>query len=116
MNAEDEVRMLLHDHGAVLVRRRTHRVYRFPDGRSFTLPRSPSDHRWSQNALQDLRRLLGVERALHKNANRKRKPGMGPSTKNGYRADRVQTALESAIGPGDVLAGASTGDRRVARK
>jgi hypothetical protein len=81
MSAENEVRTLLRDHNATLVRNRVHDVYRFPDGHSFTLPRSPSDHHWDRNALADLKQFLGIARQLRTHPQRKRKPGVSGQPK-----------------------------------
>lgn len=56
----EEVMRLLKEHGAVLERTKKHAVWRFPDGRSFALPTSPSRSSSWDNNLHDLRKLLGV--------------------------------------------------------
>lgn len=51
---------LLKEHGATLSRTKKHKVWKMPDGRSWTMPASPSDvHSWKNN-LSDLRNFLGV--------------------------------------------------------
>ena len=53
-----EVMRILREHGAVLERTKTHKVWRFPDGRIHVLPGSPScSHSW-KNQLHDLRNFL----------------------------------------------------------
>ena len=49
----------LRAHGFELVRQRRHRVYKNPVGRTFVISSTPSDRRWSANALADLARLCG---------------------------------------------------------
>jgi hypothetical protein len=57
----EEVISELKQHGAALVRTKKHDVWRFPDGRSLTISRSPSDRKNAGlNAMRDLRRLLGT--------------------------------------------------------
>jgi hypothetical protein len=80
MSAEDEVIRLLRSHEAVLVRQRKHAIYRFPDGRTFTLSRTPSCF-YADHALADLRRLLNLDREVRKNPDRKGKPGAAGSAK-----------------------------------
>ena len=50
-------------HGFKLVRQRKHRVYKKPAGQTFVIPSTPSDQRWSANALTDLARLCGPTEA-----------------------------------------------------
>jgi len=47
-------------HGFELVRQRKHRVYKNPLGQTFVVASTPSDRRWSANALADLARLCGT--------------------------------------------------------
>jgi hypothetical protein len=55
---EREVLTTLNRAGAVLARQRKHKIFRFPDGRIWVVPKSPSDvHAWRNN-LSDLRRRL----------------------------------------------------------
>lgn len=73
-----EVSRLLKEHRAVLVRTKRHQVYRFPNGRVFTMASTPSDFRAAANQLTDLRRTLGIdtERGLPGERREKRcKPG-----------------------------------------
>lgn len=84
MSAEDDVRRLLKEYGAVLMRSNNHNIYKFPDGRIFTMVKTPSDHRTWKNQLQQLHELLGIRREIHKNPNRKSKHGVGKPL---YRAD-----------------------------
>jgi hypothetical protein len=60
---EREVLTTLNRAGAVLARQRKHKIFRFPDGRIWVLPKSPSDTRAWLNNLCNLRRRLGVRRA-----------------------------------------------------
>lgn len=46
-------------HGFELVRQRKHRIYKNAAGQTFVIPSTPSDQRWSANALADLARLCG---------------------------------------------------------
>src|ERR1700722_4356556 len=57
--SENLLNRLLEQHGFELVRQRKHRVFRNPAGQIFILPSTPSDKRWSANALADLARLCG---------------------------------------------------------
>lgn len=76
MNDREEVEALIRQHGGVLERQKKHRVYRFPDGRSFTIASTPSDSVHAErNNLTDLRHFLGIKREIHKNPRRRRKPG-----------------------------------------
>jgi hypothetical protein len=86
MNAEQEIIRLLREHGAVWERQRKHTVYRFPDGRIYVVPFSPSDHHSVNNSLSDLRKLLGIQREIHKNPKRTHKSGVG---KQLYRTSEV---------------------------
>ena len=45
--------------GFELVRQRKHRIYKNRAGCTFVIPSTPSDRRWSDNALADLARLCG---------------------------------------------------------
>lgn len=53
-----EVKKLLDENGAVLVRRKKHKVYKLPDGRAVVMASTPSDHRATVKALTLLRRML----------------------------------------------------------
>ena len=57
--AEREIYAILAAAGAELVRRRKHQIYRLPDGRVWTVPSSPSCHRWAENNLHELRKMVG---------------------------------------------------------
>lgn len=73
MHAEErELMGLLRQH-ATLLRIKKHNVYLLDNGIKFTLPQSPSCGRWAHNALENLRAILGIEREVHKNPNRRRK-------------------------------------------
>jgi predicted RNA binding protein YcfA (HicA-like mRNA interferase family) len=57
---EREILAMLNDAGARLARQRKHRIFRFPDGRIWVVPKTPSDvHAWKNN-LSDLRRRLNL--------------------------------------------------------
>lgn len=55
-----EVIHLLKSHGAVLVRTKKHQIWKMPDGRSYTMPSSPSCPFAWKNSLTDLRTFLGI--------------------------------------------------------
>jgi hypothetical protein len=61
MSPQDEVAQLLREHGATLKREGKHRVWIFPNGKTFTQSKTPSDHRGVLNALADLKALLGLQ-------------------------------------------------------
>jgi hypothetical protein len=71
-----DVEALIKQHGGRLVRSKRHFVYKFPDGRCFTLACSPSDVNAELHNMAKLRRFLGIEREINKNPDRKRKPGV----------------------------------------
>lgn len=48
----------IREHGGRLVRHKRHLAYRFPTGRVFVVPKTPSDHRAWHNSLSALRRFL----------------------------------------------------------
>lgn len=55
------VASLLKTNGAKLVRTKKHKVWRFPDGRIFTMPSTPSDSaHGDKNLLADLKKFLGL--------------------------------------------------------
>jgi predicted RNA binding protein YcfA (HicA-like mRNA interferase family) len=56
---ERELEKRLRDSGFDLVRQKKHRVYKNPAGHTFVTSSTPSDHRWSDNALRQLERLCG---------------------------------------------------------
>lgn len=76
MGVDRDIELLIKRYGGKLVREKRHAVYKFPDGRCFTLPRTPSDWLGAHNAMTDLRKFLGIEREIHKNPNRKPKIGV----------------------------------------
>jgi hypothetical protein len=71
-----DVEALIKQHGGKLVRTKRHFVYRFPDGRCFTLAGTPSDMNAELNNMTTLRRFLGVERETNKNPDRRPKVGV----------------------------------------
>jgi hypothetical protein len=72
----EDVEALIKQYGGKLVRKRRHFVYRFPDGRCFTLSGTPSDRLAELNNMALLRRFLGIEREMNKNPDRKPKAGV----------------------------------------
>ena len=77
-STRDKVEALIRQHHGELVRRNKHFVYRFPDGRCFTLSATPSGdkRRAEENNMSLLRRFLGIERETNKNPDRRVKPGV----------------------------------------
>jgi len=63
---EKRVLSLIKAHGGELVRQRKHHIYRFPSGKNFVVPNTPSDRRAWHHALATLRRLLGIQRRVQK--------------------------------------------------
>lgn len=57
---ELECLRILKDHGAIVVRKRKHKIWRFADGRIFVSPQTPSDKLAWKNQLTSLRRFLGL--------------------------------------------------------
>jgi hypothetical protein len=57
--SEQELQNRLRAHGFKLARQNKHRVYKNASGNIFVVPSTPSDHRWTANALADLARLCG---------------------------------------------------------
>ena len=55
---------IIHENGGRLVRRKRHLVFRFPDGRKFVAPSTPSDLRAWRNSLSVLMRFLGVRQQV----------------------------------------------------
>jgi hypothetical protein len=68
-----DIELLIQEHLGKLVRSKRHLVYRFPNGKCFTLSKSPSDWLAERNNLTKLNRFLGIEREVHKSPNRKPK-------------------------------------------
>lgn len=56
----DEQDRIFRQHGAVLVRQRKHEIWRFPDGKTFTRPKTPSDVCSDKNSLMCLKSMLGL--------------------------------------------------------
>lgn len=72
---ESEIHRILRDHGATLERKKKHQVYRFPNGQIFALCSTPSDKRYYQWALRDLKHRLGLHGARGAaGSRRERKP------------------------------------------
>lgn len=53
-----KIKALLSEHGAVLKRTRKHKVYEFPNGKTYVESSSPSSQTSDQNQLSDLKRVL----------------------------------------------------------
>jgi len=45
-------------HGAVLIRRKNHQVWRLPNGRKYVMSQTPSDGRAGRNQAAVLKRLM----------------------------------------------------------
>lgn len=60
MNPEIEVKKLLKDSCARLVRTKRHLVWKLPNGRTFTQAGTPSDPNAGWSELRDLRRALAI--------------------------------------------------------
>lgn len=58
--AERELHSLLKEHEFELDRNNGHRVYKNSLGFTWTLPSTPSDERWAENNLHDLKNALGL--------------------------------------------------------
>lgn len=72
----EDVEALIKQYGGKLVRTKRHFVYKFPDGRCFTLACTPSDVNAELNNMAKLRKFLGLERIIYKNPDRKEKVGV----------------------------------------
>jgi hypothetical protein len=57
-NPEQRLNKLLEQAGATLLRTRKHQVLVLRNGKKVVLPKTPSDHRSSLNAIGDLRRAM----------------------------------------------------------
>lgn len=64
----DKVKELLKEHGAVLIRKKKHEVWRLPNGKNFVIAQSASDYRAEMNNLSDLRKMLGITNEAVKSA------------------------------------------------
>lgn len=60
MEAKRQVHDLLRRYGGTLLRSKKHNIWKFPDGKKFTTPSTPSDVRGWSNTLSDLRHKLGI--------------------------------------------------------
>jgi len=61
VNAQVELRQLLTDHGAVLIRQKKHLVYRLPNGQNFVTAKTPDNPDVAaRNNVHNLRRILGI--------------------------------------------------------
>lgn len=57
---KDSVLRLIAEHGGTLVRQRKHHIYRFPSGKVFVVPNTPSDIRAWHHSMATLKRVLGM--------------------------------------------------------
>lgn len=65
---EKELEQLLKEHRAELIQEKPHRKWRLPDGQVFTISSTTSDSRRAvKNQISDLKRLLGIKRAVNYN-------------------------------------------------
>src|SRR5271157_1093873 len=55
-----KIEALLESQGAILSRQKKHYVYSLPDGRKWTVAKTPSDAHAYDNNLADLKTFLGV--------------------------------------------------------
>ena len=60
---------IIRANGGRLVRENRHLAFRFPTGRVFIAPKSPSDWRAWRNALSALRRFLAMPNAIDPRSN-----------------------------------------------
>lgn len=88
---EREVLSILKAHGATLERTKKHKVWRFPDGRSWAFGSSPSDVRAWKNNLHELRNFLGL------NDPERGKPGARRPKKAKKQRQKFEVPLESTI-------------------
>lgn len=70
--------------GAVKIRSKNHDVYQLPNGRRFAMPQSASDQRAEQNALHELKGLLGEKDYTFRDGERREKK------RTGGRSDQEQ--------------------------
>jgi len=71
---KNSVLNLIAEHGGTLVRQRKHHIYRFPSGKVFVVPNTPSDIRAWHHSMATLKRLLGMRRPVQQ-------AGIPPGTK-----------------------------------
>lgn len=57
---KERVDQLLKEHGAILVRKRKHEIWRLPNGRNFVRASTSSDKNSEYNNYSDLRKTLGL--------------------------------------------------------
>lgn len=86
----DEAVRILKEHGAEVVRTKKHVVWRLPDGRSWTMPSTPSDPCAWKNNLSDLRLFLGLN-------GERGKPGERRPKKLRVRRKRAEIPLSPAV-------------------
>jgi hypothetical protein len=97
-----DIEALIKAHGGVLERQRKHHVWRFPDGRTFSMPGTPSDFRAGKNKLAALRKFLGLERDTRKNPERRVKPGVirkSDFEPSGVRLRDLKSQLAAIVKP-----------------
>lgn len=60
MNPAAEIKRLLKNDGAVLLRKNKHQIWKLSTGQRFVCPVSGSDCRGARNALASLKKCLGI--------------------------------------------------------
>lgn len=89
---EEEDR-IFREHSAVLVRQKKHEVWRFPDGKTFTRAKTPSDSCSDKNSLMCLKSMLGLNGERGTPGERRDKKVKAPTKK----AVRAKLRKSSAI-------------------
>lgn len=94
-----EVEQLLKEHNAVLVRKRKHQVWKFPDGRIFVCPSTPSnEYTGDRKQLSNLRHILGLVTVHEEGQRRVKKPRPVSGNKQRFNFERsVNTALADQL-------------------
>jgi predicted RNA binding protein YcfA (HicA-like mRNA interferase family) len=73
--SEQEFEKALRAHGFKLARQKKHRVHKNPEGKTLVTASTPSDWRWSRNALRQLVKLCGPIEADHRPLRARREHG-----------------------------------------
>lgn len=97
MSATDRVESLLREHGATIARVNKHIVYKFPDGRIFSVSQTPSDWRAGLNRLKELKRMLGLTATEARVGERREK--RCPTKPSEPRRNRGPQSFREAIAP-----------------
>ena len=98
MRAIDKITELFRQHGCTLKRHKRHEVWNLPNGRVFTRPKTPSDHRADENNLTDLKRELGLtKRTATIGERRKRKAKSKRGNSPTFRAAPINTTLADQL-------------------